>query len=113
MAPVLTLLDGVRWEGRPLAGDRAHALLAVLVLHGRTGVSDDHLVRELWCEEPPANPVKALQVVVSRTRSATSPDVVVRTARGYRLGLSTEQVDARLLADLAGRAARALSEGDT
>ncbi|MFF4415629.1 BTAD domain-containing putative transcriptional regulator [Streptosporangium sp. NPDC001559] len=113
MAPVLTLLDGVRWEGRPLAGDRAHALLAVLVLHGKAGVSDDHLVRELWWEDPPANPVKALQVVVSRTRSATGPDVVVRTAHGYRLGLSADQVDAHLLADLVGRAVKALGEGDT
>ncbi|MER7128623.1 ATP-binding protein [Streptosporangium saharense] len=113
MAPVLTLLSGVRWQGRPLAGDRAHALLAVLALYGRAGVSDERLVQELWPEEPPANPVKALQVVVSRTRAATGPDAVVRTARGYRLGLSTDQVDALLLADLVDQAGRALGRGDT
>lgn len=110
---MLILLSGVRWQGRPLAGDRAHALLAVLALYGRAGVSDERLVQELWPEEPPANPVKALQVVVSRTRAATGPDVVVRTARGYRLGLSTDQVDARLLGDLVDQAGKALGRGDT
>ena len=42
----------------------------------------------------PANPAKALQVVVSRARSQTAPDVVVRTDHGYRLGLPAEAVDA-------------------
>ncbi|MEW2353557.1 BTAD domain-containing putative transcriptional regulator [Spirillospora sp. NPDC029432] len=113
MAPLLTLLDGVRWRGVPLAGERAQALLAVLALHGGTDVGDGHLIQELWSEEPPANPVKALQVVVSRTRTATCPDAVVRTARGYRSGLPAGQVDALLLFDLAERARGALGEGDT
>ncbi|NRQ30245.1 transcriptional regulator [Nonomuraea sp. NN258] len=113
MAPALTFLDGVRWQGTRLAGDRAQALLAVLALHAGTGLSDERLVEELWSEESPANPTKALQVVVSRTRAATHPDVVVRTARGYRLGLPADQVDALLLASLAGQAREALGGGDT
>ena len=35
----------------------------------------------------PANPAKALQVVVSRARAQTAPEVVARTDHGYRLGL--------------------------
>jgi hypothetical protein len=56
VSPALTLLDGVRWRGTPIAGARAQTLLAVLVRHGRDGAGDDRLVTELWGEHPPANP---------------------------------------------------------
>lgn len=109
---MLTLLDGVRWRGTRVIGDRAHTLLAVLALHGRAGAGDEQLVEELWPGRPPANPTKALQVVVSRTRTATCADAVVRTARGYRLGLPGEQVDALLLGLLVERARAALAADD-
>jgi predicted ATPase/DNA-binding SARP family transcriptional activator len=110
--PALTLLDGVRWHGTPVAGDRARTLLALLVLHPRDGVGVTRLVDELWGDGPPANPAKALQVVVSRTRTATAADVVVHTPRGYRLGLAPDEVDALRLAGLVDRAGRALAAGD-
>ncbi|MFG2071660.1 BTAD domain-containing putative transcriptional regulator [Nonomuraea maritima] len=113
MSPALVLLDGVRWQGVPVVGDRAHTLLAVLALHGRAGVSDERLVEELWPDEAPANPTKALQVVVSRTRAATGADVVVRIPRGYRLGLPADQVDALLLGSLVEQARAALGADDT
>ena len=47
----------------------------------------------------PANPAKALQVVVSRARAQTAPDVVARTDHGYRLGLAPQAVDALALRD--------------
>jgi len=106
------LLDGVRWRGERVIGDRAQTLLAVLALYGRSGAGDELLVEELWGDGPPANPTKALQVVVSRTRAATSPGAVVRTARGYRLGLADEDVDVLLLGTLVERARDALGEGD-
>ena len=43
-------------------------------------MSEDALVEAVWEDEVPANPGKALQVVVSRARSQTRPDAVVRTA---------------------------------
>ncbi|RJL32506.1 BTAD domain-containing putative transcriptional regulator [Bailinhaonella thermotolerans] len=109
----LTLLDGVRWRGGRVVGERARTLLAVLALHGPAGASDERLVEELWHDEPPANPTKALQVVVSRTRAATGADAVVRTARGYRLGLAEDQVDLWLLGALVRQARDALGEGDS
>ncbi|TDD05956.1 transcriptional regulator [Nonomuraea deserti] len=112
MSPVLILLDGVRWRGARVVGDRAHTLLAVLALHGRAGASDERLVEELWPDEAPANPTKALQVVVSRTRAATRADVVVRVQRGYRLGLAADQVDALLLGALVEQARAALGQDD-
>ncbi|MGC5009629.1 ATP-binding protein [Streptosporangium sp. DT93] len=113
MSPALVLLDGVRWQGARVVGDRARTLLAVLALHGRAGAGEGHLIEELWPDEAPANPAKALQVVVSRTRAATRGDVVVRTPRGYRLGLPADQVDALLLGALVERARAALGEDDT
>ncbi|WP_109506797.1 BTAD domain-containing putative transcriptional regulator [Nocardioides speluncae] len=112
MPPALTLLDGVRWHARPVVGERSQTLLAVLARHPRDGVSDDRLVDELWGEAPPANPTKALQVVVSRTRSATSAELVARTPHGYRLGTDAAEVDVLLLDQLVRRAQDALAHGD-
>ncbi|OZM81140.1 BTAD domain-containing putative transcriptional regulator [Pseudonocardia sp. MH-G8] len=112
MPPALTFLDGVRWRGAPVAGERAQTLLAVLVRRGREGAGDERLVGELWGEDLPANPAKALQVVVSRTRAACAPEVVLRTARGYRLGLPDDEVDVLRLGGLVARARAALTDGD-
>jgi predicted ATPase/DNA-binding SARP family transcriptional activator len=110
--PPLRLLDGVRWHDSPVAGDRSRTLIALLVRHGREGLSVDRLVGELWGDAPPANPAKALQVVVSRTRAGTCPAVVERTERGYRLGLPPADVDVLRLADLVRTARDALAAGD-
>jgi len=98
---VLTLLDGVRWQGVPVVGERPQALLAALAA-GHT-VGPDELVDRIWGDDPPANPTKALQVLVSRTRAACGPDAVVHTDGGYRLGLPTSGVDVgELRAQVAG-----------
>jgi predicted ATPase/DNA-binding SARP family transcriptional activator/tetratricopeptide (TPR) repeat protein len=107
----LRLLDQVTWDGRPLTGDRAQALLAELTLSGRP-VSDAALAASVWGDDVPAHPVKALQVLVSRVRSQTSPHAVARTEAGYRLGVDAAEVDALQLAGLADRAADAERRAD-
>ncbi|GAA4380864.1 ATP-binding protein [Nocardioides caricicola] len=92
--PRLAVLDDVTWDGTPVPGERTHALLRALVEAGSRGLSETALVEEVWGDDVPANPTKALQVVVSRARSATSADAIERTARGYRLALTTPEVDA-------------------
>ena len=93
----LRLLDEVSWQGTALPGGRTQALLAALVAAGGQ-VGEDRLVDEVWGpDEVPANPAKALQVVVSRARAQTAPEVVVRTDHGYRLGLRPGDVDALAL----------------
>jgi predicted ATPase/tetratricopeptide (TPR) repeat protein len=94
VSPRLTVLDDVTWSGEPVPGERTHALLRVLVEAGTRGLSEEALVEEVWGDDVPANPTKALQVVVSRARSATSPTAIERTARGYRLALGPTDVDA-------------------
>lgn len=93
-APRLTVLDDVTWHGEPVPGERTHALLRGLAEAGSRGLSEDALVDEIWGDDVPANPTKALQVVVSRARAATSSDVIERTPRGYRLALAPADVDA-------------------
>jgi predicted ATPase/DNA-binding SARP family transcriptional activator len=100
----LTLLDGVRWYGEPVVGERPQALLAALALAGRA-VRAEHLVAQVWGDEVPANPAKALQVLVSRTRTTCSTEAVLTEGDGYRLGLASTEVDAWLLRDRT-RAAR-------
>jgi predicted ATPase len=90
----LRVLDEVSWDGAPVPGERTHALLRALVSAGRRGRSEDALVDEVWADDLPANPAKALQVVVSRARSATCAEAIERTARGYRLTLADDEVDA-------------------
>lgn len=100
----LTLLDGVRWDGTPVVGDRAKALLAALAAdRGRT-VHAERLIASIWGDEEPAKASKGLQVVVSRTRTACGPDAVVRDGEGYRLGIAPAAVDSARLADLVARA---------
>lgn len=107
---MLSLLDGVRWDGDPVVGDRPQALLAALAAAGRV-VRADQLVAQVWDADVPANPGKALQVLVSRTRTSCAPEAVVRDGDGYRLGISADSVDSARLADLA-RAARVGFERD-
>src|SRR5689334_14526839 len=105
----LCLLDEVRWQGRMVVGARAQALLAALALHGRT-VNNDRLVAEVWGEDEPANPAKALQVLVSRTRAIVGPEALATEGNGYRLDVPSDRVDAVALHELAGRARALLAE---
>ncbi|KAA1415263.1 AAA family ATPase [Nocardioides humilatus] len=91
----LTVLDEVTWDGAAIPGERTHALLRALVEAAGRPVSDARLADEVWgIDEAPAHPAKALQVVVSRARTATSSEAIVRTPGGYRLDLAEEDVDA-------------------
>ncbi|MDQ4115207.1 MAG: AAA family ATPase [Actinomycetota bacterium] len=91
----LSVLDEVTWAGAPVAGERTRALLRALVEAGPRGASEAALVEEVWGrDDVPANPSKALQVVVSRARTATDSGAIERTPRGYRLNLRSGDVDA-------------------
>jgi len=89
------------WRGIGLSG-RPLDLLAVLA--GRQDASDQEIIEALWPENAPARPLRALHVVVSRTRALTGEDVIERVGRGYRLALPASDVDAR---DLAARTEQA------
>src|SRR6185436_3368219 len=50
-SPSLTLLDGVRWRGDPVTGERGHALLAALVLASPRAVGVGDLVDDVWADD--------------------------------------------------------------
>ncbi len=109
--PALTLLDGVSWRGRAIPGDRVAALLAALA--GRPeGVTDSRLIGLIWADDEPANPTKALRVLVSRVRTTLGADAVGRYDGGYRLGVPPDDVDALLLRRLVREAGAALDAGE-
>lgn len=111
-APALTLLGGVRWQGRGVSGARSQRLLALLVGAAPQGVSAGRLIEEVWADGAPEHPEKALQVLVSRTRARTTADVVEHTGTGYRLGLRTDEVDVLQLRQWVADARRADAAGD-
>jgi predicted ATPase/DNA-binding SARP family transcriptional activator len=107
---LLRLLDEVSYDGSPVTGSRPADLLAALALHP-SGVSDLRLVDEVWRDDPPAIPGKALQVLVSRLRTQLGAEAVARADGGYRLALADDAVDAWVLECLVTDAGRALADG--
>ncbi|WP_314779101.1 BTAD domain-containing putative transcriptional regulator [Actinomyces massiliensis] len=99
--PLAVLEPVPTWHGTGLSG-RPLDLLAVLA--GRQDASDQEIIEALWPENAPAHPLRALHVVVSRTRALTGEDVIERVGRGYRLALPASDIDAR---DLAARTEQA------
>ncbi|RYP85340.1 ATPase [Nocardioides guangzhouensis] len=84
-------------------GLRRRALLALLALAGREGMSDERLVDALWPDDLPANAMQALYSHVSRLRGHLGPSAgrLERRRNGYRLRLEPFELDA----DAARRAA--------
>ncbi|MEU4424687.1 BTAD domain-containing putative transcriptional regulator [Actinoplanes sp. NPDC024001] len=112
MTPDLVLLSRVSFRGREITGARLCGLLALLAGDLRTGCGVGRLVQGLWPDEQPANPAKALQILVWRARSQLGADVIVRTPAGYRLALAEEQVDAAAVLVRAEQAAACARAGD-
>ncbi|MEU5876174.1 BTAD domain-containing putative transcriptional regulator [Spirillospora sp. NPDC047279] len=108
----LTLLTRVVCRGREVSGARSRGLLALLAGELRAGCGTARLVAELWPEERPEHPAKALQVIVSRTRSRLGADLIDSTPTGYRLTLDEEQVDASVVLLRAAEAVRLRAAGD-
>jgi len=102
---------------RPVAGERARALLAELALARGNALSSETLIDALWEDEPPGNPRGALQALVSRTRRVLPEGTLVSTEHGYALAdTMTDLAQAETLPEDAGvlllRATLALWRGD-
>ena len=97
-----------------LKADKQRALLAVLLLAYREdSVSPARLVDELWGDDPPATAAKAVQVHLSRLRSALGPGhPIVTRPSGYAVRIEPEQLDLARFEALSERARTARREGD-
>jgi hypothetical protein len=84
-----------------LAGDRLRAVLSRLAAAVPGPVGAGELIDAVWAGSPPADATHALQSLVSRLRTALGgPDAVLAGARGYRLPLARDAVDAPAFRDL-------------
>ncbi|GAA0464716.1 SARP family transcriptional regulator [Paractinoplanes deccanensis] len=113
----VTLLGGfeVAADGTavPVPGARLRGLLVRLALAGGRPVPVDALAGALWPEEQPADPVNALQALVSRLRRLLGGAGSLPQAEGgYRLAVSAEDVDALRFERLASDGRDKLRAGD-
>jgi predicted ATPase/DNA-binding SARP family transcriptional activator len=112
MSVELTLLSGVSYRGSEIPGARLRGLLALLADEPRAGCSTARLVAGLWPDEQPENPVKAVQVLVSRARARLGADTIASTPAGYRLALDEHLIDAAEVPRCAAASARHARAGD-
>ncbi len=103
----LEVLDSTGTPRTP-SGAKERALLSALLLDPGEVVSADRLRDLLWPEEPPANPVNALQARVSALRrSLGEPGVIVTRPPGYRIDIGGHELDAQQFEELVSEARRA------
>ena len=96
-----------------VAGSRLRRLVTRLAVDAGHVVTSADIVDAVWGDEPPADPVGALQTLVSRLRRALgNPAVVQQSHQGYRLTVGTDAVDAERFRRLARQGRDQLAAGD-
>lgn len=108
LGPLEMLAPGQQRVG--VGSDRQSALIAALLARRGQVVSTDLLVELLWSSDAPKRPVNAVQVLVSRLRSAVrsagSEFTDLQTkGPGYLLSAAPLDVDAGVFEDLVAKAA--------
>ena len=77
-----------------LGSPQQRRVLAVLVVNANEVVSSDRLVDVLWGEESPRSATHTLHALVSRLRATLGEDRLETCPPGYRLRVSSGEVDA-------------------
>ena len=73
--------------------ERIRAVLAMLALGMPDMVTADEIVDALWRDSATAKPESALQMSISRLRSALRDEVIETTPGGYRLCVEEASID--------------------
>ena len=104
----------VEEDGKPLApsGRRARALLALLLLHANERMSAERLVEEIWGDDAAANPLKTLQIHISRLRKSLGGERLETVGGGYALLVRAGELDRDRAASLVARGRERLDAGD-
>ncbi|MFJ3404638.1 AfsR/SARP family transcriptional regulator [Promicromonospora sp. NPDC090134] len=81
-------------DDAPVAlSSRLRTLLAVLALDVGRPVPAERIAAAVWGQDRPADPRKAIQVLVTRLRTALGADAVRTTPGGYQLDVAPQAVD--------------------
>ncbi|HEU5000436.1 MAG TPA: BTAD domain-containing putative transcriptional regulator [Lapillicoccus sp.] len=96
-----------------VAGSRLRRLVTRLAVDAAQVVTASELVDAVWGDDPPADPVGALQTLVSRLRRVLgNPAVVQQSHQGYRLTIAADDVDANRFRGLSRQGRDRLAAGD-
>ncbi|HCT75615.1 MAG TPA: hypothetical protein DGT23_03270 [Micromonosporaceae bacterium] len=90
LGPLELLEDG---SPVPLGGVKPRMLLATLALHHGKAVSIDQLVEVLWPGDPPRSAIANVQTYISGLRALVGAARLETKAPGYRLRLTSEELD--------------------
>ena len=99
-------------DGAQIGQGRQRLLLAVLLMHANAPVSSERLIDGLWGQAPPPTATRSLHNQVSSLRKALGDGHLVTEARGYRLVVGDDDVDAARFDALAEQGRAALAAGD-
>ncbi|MDQ3066430.1 MAG: AfsR/SARP family transcriptional regulator, partial [Actinomycetota bacterium] len=104
----------VEENGKQLApsGQKARALLALLLLRANEPVTSDRLVEEIWGDDLPANSAKTLQIQISRLRKSLGADRLETVGGGYALVVAEGELDRDRAVSLVERGDRSLAQGE-
>jgi len=100
-------------EARELGSLRQRGLLARLLVRAGQPLTTERLIEELWPDEVPETARHTLHVYVSRLRSALGDDRdrLASDVSGYRLRVSSDELDATRFEQLAASGRAALADG--
>jgi DNA-binding SARP family transcriptional activator len=92
LGPVGLSVDGTDIH---VGAPRQRALLAMLLLDANRAVHPSALIEGIWGDVPPQHPEAALQIVVSRLRSALGPAAsrITSERAGYRILVGPDELD--------------------
>jgi DNA-binding SARP family transcriptional activator len=93
-------------------GPRDRVVLAALAVRPGEVHTPDRLAEALWGERPPASGRKVVQGCVARLRKALGPETIETLPRGYRLLVSSDDLDTLLFEHLVGRGRELLTVGE-
>ncbi|GHH29048.1 nSTAND1 domain-containing NTPase [Lentzea cavernae] len=109
LGPVVVTANG---EEVPLRSAKQRTLLAMLLRHANTPVSQHRLVEALW-ESPPASAQENVRLYVYQLkRSLGLGDRITREPAGYALAVEPGELDADRFEQLTEDGERALAAGD-
>ena len=95
-----------------ITGSRLRALVTRLALDAPATVSTAELLGAVWSADAPAEPLNALQSLISRVRRVLGDaGLIQQLAGGYRLAVDRGAVDVAAFTDLVAAGRRELRDG--